>query len=130
MSYIIEDLFTSNGYQCIVVLFLSEDREPKWRCGYVLIDKYHPLYGLDYRGSHDLLSPYTIKEVFDVHGWITFSGEHSLFPLKDKWAFGFYCTYLGDTLDKQALDYVRLECESLAKQLKRIEQKGKDNVNT
>jgi hypothetical protein len=71
--------------------------------------------------------------LFDVHGSLTFSGAMKNRP-DDEWWFGFDCAHAGDLSPKDAerfgwydgelyrtVDYVKAECESLAKQLKDVE---------
>jgi hypothetical protein len=91
------------------------------RCGYVGIDKTHPLFGMDYDDSVpkefteywkqvskspigkrkitgifccDVENP-RVRILFDVHGSITYSGSgESGYPVKsDLWFFGFDCAH-------------------------------------
>ncbi len=101
--------------------------------GYVAIPKGHPAWGLDYDAE-------PLREI-DAHGGLTFCGR----GIDDSWVFGFDCAHYLDWQpgheafmrahmppDLQRLpgeefgpvyktvDFVRAECESLARQLARI----------
>lgn len=100
----------------IVCIFAKDSH----RCGYVGIDKTHPLYGMDY---------YSVGILFNVHGGITFSGGNGKYPIEsDLHFFGFDCAHLGDktkySIDcddvERSLDYVINECRLLADQLETI----------
>ena len=54
-------------------------------CGYVGVNKDHPLYGSKYSN-------------FDVHGGITFFGNGIEGMKPDYWYFGFDCCHAGDLL--------------------------------
>jgi hypothetical protein len=95
-------------------------------CGYVGVDREHPLFGVHYDDTPDLY----------VHGGLTFSGN---FPDKEEWFFGFDCGHAGDYVPGlfvayeqlglpteqfivpgdtyRDIDYVREEVKDLAKQL-------------
>lgn len=98
-----------------------------WRCGYVKINKKHPLHGLHYtdqtpitfekiskesfgkRGVFSLFRASEFKSkdrismdiLFDVHGSVTFTGK-----LNDinGWWIGFDCAHVGDKKDKSIMD--------------------------
>jgi hypothetical protein len=103
----------------IVCIFAKDSH----RCGYVGIDKTHPLYGMDYcaeipesltekwgqvkegevgkRSPIDLLccaiDHPSVGILFNVHGGITFSGGNGKYPIEsDLHFFGFDCAHLGD----------------------------------
>jgi len=126
-NYKVESDFMHNGLRCVVV-FTSMGH----RCGYVGIDKEHPLFGKYYSskclkmadiedqpiGKRGIIPIFCAGEneselvspdlYFDVHGSITFSGGNpSDYPVKSAlWWFGFDCAHAGDESDyKQAFDY-------------------------
>jgi hypothetical protein len=118
----------------------------RWLCGYVEVTPEHPLYHCAYNEHVDALIPAWERAmlgpsgkrsvfsilfagsgearadvVFDVHGSVTFSGELKSFP-DGSWWFGFDCHHAGDTPEKCDIDYVRSQCESLARQLLEVEE--------
>jgi hypothetical protein len=102
-------------------------------CGYVRIPKKHPLHGLSYD------EVYNLGYEIEVHGGLTYSastiGEATgmQYLLSRQWYFGFDCAHSGDIIpghpfsfgNENAVyrdyDYVKAECESLARQLKTLE---------
>ena len=92
-------------------------------CGYVGVPKEHPLYGKHY--THDDVNN------TQVHGGLIFSEQmHESQGVKPGlWWFGFDCAHVGDyipTMNEYSamrtgkyrdIEYVKEECESLAKQL-------------
>jgi len=108
------------GYKYVIVLTRMGHR-----CGYVGVDKNHPLYGHEYdekieclrrkdienneigkRGVFDLfLADWSTDEVtpslyFDVHGGITYAGGGNNYPIEsDLWWYGFDCAHCGDAGD-------------------------------
>lgn len=98
-------------------------------CGYVHIEKDHPLHGVYYRDETETGdSP---EMIFEVHGGLTFSGnDHP--EATDGWWFGFDCGHAGDATPiglgegKQwSTDEVAAECESLAQQLSNYAENAK-----
>lgn len=116
-------------------------------CGYVLVPKGHPLHGVGYDhpvpapllaavdrvmnspiGSRGIVSLVLASHgeprvdlLFDVHGSLTYSGERD----GQHW-FGFDCSHCDDATPSSSpwsdgiywdLEYVKRECESLARQL-------------
>lgn len=87
----------------------------KFLCGYVGVQKEHPLYGMD----SDKASP-----LLDCHGEITYAGK---MEEEDYWFFGFDCAHSSDIIPMSSMqfvhqtyrdfDYVREHVTSLAKQL-------------
>lgn len=70
----------------------------------------------------------TPNMVFDVHGGITYSDGFSSRPVpSDNWWYGFDCAHLGDRTkynddgEFRSVEYVAAECESLAKQIKDLD---------
>lgn len=94
-SYIIEKEWESNGLKCIIVF-------QKWgyRCGYVEVPQTHPLFGKYYTNYINDSTNVEIKDYFNVHGGITFSGELSEHSTTNKnWWFGFDCYHWDDIAD-------------------------------
>lgn len=91
MSVIVENRFTSNGYECEVRIV--GDDYYRYRCGYVLIDESHPLYGVN--GS-ELPADFKPK----VNGGITYSTKEG-----DKWVFGFDYGHCWNIPDPKITDY-------------------------
>ena len=140
-SYIIEKEWISNSLKCIVVF-----QKGGYRCGYVEVPQTHPLFGKHYNNYINDSINVEIKDFFNVHGGITFSGEFSDSTHND-WCFGFDCAHWDDKIDFdlaekyfpeektlysilkntsikfneeesiKTLDYVVEQCENLAKQL-------------
>lgn len=128
MSYKVESDFDYKGLRCVVILSGMGHR-----CGYVGIQKGHPLYGKKYSDNCKILlkstienepigecgiiplmcmgnSEYTSPECyFNVHGGVTYSngGSNSKYPVEsDLWWFGFDCAHCNDGKDyKTALKY-------------------------
>ena len=107
---------TKAGYKAYV-LYVNESHN----CGYVVIEKEHSLFQLDYDKIPDI----------DVHGGITYAGVLSEMNEKTEWTFGFDAAHLGDKTTYsdypedifRDTNYMANECESLAKQLKKLESK-------
>lgn len=110
------------------------------RCGYVRIDRAHPLYRMPYDSQY----LYGIR----VHGGLTYSRNHTVCVLTkylryDKeWWFGYDCSHYYDSPDPKlinennrmyinsvnnsgssvkSLEFCINQCEKLAKQLKQYE---------
>lgn len=135
MSHQVErDWTTKSGHRAVVIMTSMGHR-----CGYVGIDKRHPLHGRDYsEDCPELAFPETESVgkrgliplicsngkaspdvVFDVHGGITYAGDgKGKYPVPAKrWWFGFDCAHLDDTPARCDLGYCVNECESLSEQL-------------
>ena len=109
MSYITEDSWITETGLRATVLYVNKSH----RCGYVEVAKLYP--------DFESFKYETIK----VHGNITYIGK----PLNgetintDTWWVGFDCAHNGDgtryspKLPVRTLEYVKAECESLARQL-------------
>ena len=134
-----------NGY----VLSIRRTEMIGCLCGYVGVPEESPLYGQNYYHIGDNNSMTNIeKDIADisVHGGLTFSGEHkddylSFLNGKKYWFFGFDCAHHNDlTLSHFSFKnswpdiddyvyrdkkYVKKECDSLARQIKKIENKYK-----
>lgn len=94
-SYIIEKEWISNGLKCIVVF-----QKGGYRCGYVEVPQTHPLFGKHYNNYINDSINIEIKDFFNVHGGITFSGECSEYSTTTKnWWFGFDCAHWNDMPD-------------------------------
>jgi hypothetical protein len=103
MSYNVEKTWNHKSNICVVVIITSMGH----RCGYVGIDKDHPLYGYNYNDTPDLIQKHfdeisnspigkrgiidaitfgmddklRIGDLFDVHGGITYSNT-GLYPIE------------------------------------------------
>ena len=125
MSYIVEkDWLTSAGFRAVVTMGSMGHR-----CGYVGVNKDHPLYEKDYNDSLDCINIDESEEigkrsilsllcarksspllVFDVHGGITYAGgggsiEDNKYPvISDLWWFGYDCNHLGDAKSPEYID--------------------------
>ena len=120
-EYVVEKEFEHAGLKCVVVM-----QRMAHRCGYVGVNKDHPLYGKDYEdhlnitmsemegqpiGKRNIISIFAqafddtenvmIETFFDVHGGITYAGHgEGKYPIEsDLWWFGFDCAHLGDEKD-------------------------------
>lgn len=138
MSYEVEKHWFRNGYECVVIYWKYH------RCGYVGITNEHPLYGVDYSATCEVLQnklewlkrqetgkrgiipcftwdgeSVSPEIYFNVHGGITFSGGEGKYPVKsDRWFYGFDCGHCDDhEPGGRSLEYCVAECESLADQL-------------
>lgn len=129
MAYIVEkDWITKAGYRAVVTISLNNDGTKRHRCGYVGVTKEHPAYQKDYSEQLD--------SIIDCHGGLTYSGGNDKYPIEAEgiWWFGFDCAHSEDaTIDKtefdfiysiggtvRTLEYVEVECESIASQLLQI----------
>lgn len=136
---------TKAGFKAFVCLISRDVTDDRHYCGYVGIDKTHPLYDKPY-GDHCNCLSKMLKEVldgpigkrgimsimfraansetasmdivFDVHGGVTFSDFMD--ENKDIYWIGFDCDHVGDNVETQDLDYCINECENLATQLKKV----------
>lgn len=100
-------------------------------CGYCGVHTEHPAYGAHYDDVDDIY----------VHGGLTYAGPDPEFEgiRPNLWYFGFDCAHAGDYIpglpitrftafppdnlvEYRTLEYVKLECERLAEQLKRTTQ--------
>lgn len=118
----IEFINKTSGYECRII----RPYPLSHLCGYVRVpDEGHPCFGLDY----DQIP------IHNVHGGITFSNNMGI---KGTWWIGFDCCHLGDlspsdviTYNRKSIgknvyrtvDFVRNECNKLARQLKKMEIK-------
>lgn len=142
--FVVEREFEHCRLKCVVVM-----RDMGHRCGYVGVNKDHPLYGAFYDDE-------TISNL-DVHGGITYSSDGSgQYPIEsDLWWFGFDCAHYMDLNDHGAalkyfphlreqilfrkqiderykidgafvrtIKYIKEQCKILAEQLYLLEQKA------
>ena len=77
MSYKIEKDFMHNGYRCVVIM-----TDMGHRCGYVGVDNTHQFFGKDYSDTTTKEMIDKIKDLFDVHGGITYSGGEKDYPVE------------------------------------------------
>jgi hypothetical protein len=117
------DRYTNDGYHLLilkipVMLHL---------CGYVGVPKTHPFYGLN-----DISDP-RLTDI-NIHGGITYTGNHHRKMKKSKWYIGFDCAHAFDIIPGfkiysplkfvdctyKTIDYVKNETEYLYKQLKTL----------
>ena len=128
VSYTTEKDWVTRAGLRAVCLFANNSH----RCGYVAVDKSHPLYGMEYSTDCKVLKQ-RLKEiqdgpvgkrgivslfcwdgktaspdiVFDVHGGLTYSGGKGDYPAAgdDLWWFGFDCAHSGDRTKYHNGDY-------------------------
>jgi hypothetical protein len=140
----VEEQGTFHGLRYAVVVTILGHR-----CGYVAVPDSHPWHGLAYNSRADG-APHSedpddyfdqldehIEAKIGVHGGLTYSGTlKGIEGLEPGWWFGFDCAHAGDLPDPAfavaptyrifdggtvcTLDYVRSECEILAKQLAEV----------
>ena len=94
----IEKVFESNGYKCVVVITPMGHR-----CGYVGVNASHPLYLVLY--DEEIHKGLTLESEINVHGGLTFSGNRliDLMNVDDTlWYFGFDCAHCCDIPDFDA----------------------------
>ena len=122
--------FEYKGYQCRILKhsWFGKDNylltgqstySTSYYSGYVVIPQGHPFYQMDYSDLGSLLS---------VHGGITFGQTiilrgTILSDLVGKFVIGFDCRYLGDTIEKCNVEYVKRELERLVDQLIKAAEK-------
>lgn len=120
-THIVEkDWTTKAGFRAVVLLLTRGHR-----CGYLGVEKGHPLHGIDYGeqtealpsaegesvGKRSMLAVLVSggnfqspEMVFDVHGGLTFAGAKGEYPVNsDLWWFGFDCAHCGDAIDRETL---------------------------
>jgi hypothetical protein len=136
MSYIVEkDWITEAGLRAVVIMTMNNFEGKQYkrhRCGYVGVDTSSKLFGREYMS----------KKVRDtsVHGGLTYAGGNDSYPVESSlWWFGYDCAHLGDLTPiepiphlndyyfgidgyERSLEYCIHECESLATQLKDINE--------
>lgn len=83
-----------------------------WYCGYVVIPKDHPYYGVDY---DEVMEKGDIR----IHGGLAFSGT---FDDIDGFLLGFHCNHVGDSPIYQNENYTLNECLDLVDQLIEVEE--------
>lgn len=132
--YVVEKTFQYYGYTCVIIF-----GDLGFRCGYVGVPIWHPLYKVEY---------YDIDKAIDVHGGLTYSGGLVDYPIESEalWWFGFDCGHCWDGNDYELasklfpdnnqfyqmqymipdcpvcnIEYVEEECKKLAEQLKKYE---------
>lgn len=89
-TYKVESDFEVDGYRC-VVLGLARG----YRCGYVAIDKEHPVYG-----------KYYLDIDVDVHGGLSYGEICNKYPVKtgqEYYWLGFDCIHMHDGRDMELL---------------------------
>ena len=94
-----------------------------WWCGYVVIPVDHPFYRQGYgcwRDSEDhpeeVCTSCHIQDL-NVHGGITFADF-----IGEDWCIGFDCNHFWDRHEPKDFEYVKAECEKLARQVKEHEK--------
>lgn len=107
------------GYLCRIIRPYNDGH----LCGYVSVPEGHNCFGKGYDDVH-----------VNVHGGLTYSQDMGV---KGRWWLGFDCVHLGDMNPRDIIvydgpkwreddtyrtkNYVKKECEKLAKQLKELE---------
>lgn len=109
MRQTIEETGNYKGFPYLVIAYTAGHR-----CGYVGLDKDHPLYEVEYaEKTEDRDSP---ECLFDVHGGLTFSShfDNQKTPEIDQslWWFGFDCAHLYDAKDPSIMSDEYLEIEN------------------
>lgn len=154
MAKKIKDWTTKAGLRAVVILA----NDGSHHCGYVEVNKHHPLFGKHYGdkccpplpedevvGKRGLISilinacnegdKISIDMYFNVHGGISFSDKFK--NESDGWWFGYDCAHLGDLTKGDYSfgdgvwrdeEYCIAECESLAKQLVDFWENDSDKV--
>ena len=123
MSFRIESDWTTKAGLRAVVGVVCFDGVDSHRCGYVAVEKTHPLYGEPYDQHYDL----------KVHGGLTYARGGDSYPVvcgEGVWWFGFDAAHFGDgsmnprmreyrdgMAPVRSLSYMMDECESLAAQI-------------
>ena len=148
MNHYVEKKWKNGKYQCVVLMLLRSNG-PSHRCGYVKVNKKHPLYKKDCSEHCECLEPFREEILstpiskrgilplfcwdkkrlspeifFDVHGGVTYSKGNVDYPIKTllpRWWFGFDCAHVGDTIETCTLEYCVDECNRLAEQLRKVE---------
>lgn len=106
--------FEHEGYKCIIKRRFRDSLIGGHLCGYVQLDKIHPLHGID-------LVRYSLDNEDIVHGGITYSesDENNIFRI------GFDCGHSGDIIPFQNSMYARINAiypfESGRKEYRNIE---------
>lgn len=128
-SYIIEKEWINNGLKCIAVFQMGG-----YRCGYVEVPQTHPLFGKYYTNYINNSTNVEIKDFFEVHGGITFSGESSEQSANHNWYFGFDCAHWNDIPDLNLAEKYFPEEKSLYSALKstliNTNQKENETIKT
>lgn len=137
MTIVTEKTFECKGFPCVITF-----NSLGFRCGYVGVDKNHPLYGASENSD--------MGNSLSCHGGITYAGERFNDGL---WYFGFDCGHYGDGMDydlaikhfpenaqayilqkqveemfptgfpARSLAYVENECKQLALQIRALSEK-------
>jgi hypothetical protein len=84
---IIESLFHYKNYTCCVLF-----QPLGFRCGYVLIPKWHKLYEQDYNDINGIY----------CHGGLTYSSHVLVNTEYPGWWIGFDCAHAGDGYDRES----------------------------
>ncbi len=162
MAAIIEKVWITKSGLTAMSVIIDNGKYGKHRCGYVAVPSGHALHGKGYSENVPALadaarnakmgkkSPilvftasvdategeqvrWSADVAIDVHGGITFSGEHEGMSVSGTWWFGFDCSHYNDArwdVQDQSIafcegvvrtfEYVEAECERMAEQLAAI----------
>lgn len=112
--YIIERSFDYKGFHCAVVkLGIDSVVVKPWRCGYVEI-----------KDKNSWMHEDDAEAYISCHGGVTFFGYKDEFGFRNK-CVGFDCAHLGDTLSNCSVDYCTKECQRIADQLDKLNNRPK-----
>lgn len=131
-----KDWTTAAGLRAVVIMGTIG-----FRCGYVGVPQGHPLHGVGYDDVRQADGDW-----LDVHGGLTFADGYGTYPVESNlWFFGYDCGHAGDGHSPEylaqqrirypgqpfmwedgddvfrSLDYCEQECESLARQLAKVD---------
>jgi len=113
---IVKEFITKSGLSAVVAL---KGHILNFYCGYVAVERGHPLFGMCEDDVNDLVS---------VHGGVTFSGgseASSVQSDESRWWFGFYCMLGTNSMGLKDEQFVIAECESFARQLAKLSSRKK-----
>lgn len=116
---ITKNFITKVGYPAFII------ERWGWIRGYVTTPLGHLWYGKTHLTKVPVLFPKIkdrdpfIKELIDIHGGITYSGDNP--DTGWGWCFGFECNYYEDPPGYWTISRAKIEAEKLAKQLKKYQ---------
>ena len=110
--------------------------------GYVRVPVGHRFHGVGYSEAlcgHPGCYRHSLESLITVHGGLTYSGEAYWEEDEEGWWFGFDTAHAGDYLPflgfpltssekYRDMEYVKKECESLARQLQELQSYGEEEA--